>query len=137
MKNEILSTYAETVRMAAKKARLTPRQISTASGYSYEHIRKIWQGRTPKRDNRLTISRECNDVLAEMLNIDPDRLFDLAEQEKYAQRNGYAPLMLPDPAGRKLSELWDSISDGEKEILVRMAESFAHERQPAMAARRA
>jgi hypothetical protein len=128
--NELYPTYAENIRIAAKMAGLDIRQISTRTGYCYEHIRKIWMGRTPKRkDQKLTISRDCNDDLCELLGLPADEMFKLAEQEKYAQRNGYAPIQLVDPIGQELSDLWNELDESQRVVMLRMAHSFATERQ--------
>jgi len=121
-------TYAENIRMAAKGKSLNIRDLATRLGFSYEHIRKIWLGQTPKRkDARFTVGKECNDLLCELLGLPADAMFEMAEREKFAQKNGYAPIQLPDPMGQELVGLWDQLTDEQKGLLLRMGHSFAAE----------
>lgn len=118
-------TYAENIRVAAKLRGLNIRQLATGAGYSYEHIRQIWFGHTPKRrDAKLTVSRECNDLLCQMLGLDPDAMFALAEREKYAQKHGYAPVELHDPLGVKLVEIWNDMDSAQREALLTVGRGF-------------
>ncbi len=136
MITELYRTYAENIRVAAKQMGLGITELSAQTGYCYEHIRKIWMGRTPKRkDVRLTVSRECNDLLCQLLGLPAEEMFELAEREKFAQKNGFAPVRLPDPLGLQLEEAWESLDDQQKEILVRTAKSFAVEHSMVAAVR--
>lgn len=118
-------TYAENIRVAAKKKGLNIRQLATGAQYSYEHIRQIWFGNTPKRrDAKLTVSRECNDLLCQMLGLPADAMFALAEREKYSQKHGYAPIELHDPQGIKLVELWNEMDRAQREALLTVGRGF-------------
>lgn len=120
-------TYAENIRAAAKAKRLNIRDLATRLGFSYEHIRKIWMGHTPKRKDRFTVGEECSNLLCDLLGLPKAEMFELAKHEKFAQRNGYAPVQLPDPLGQELADLWGHLGDEQKQILLRMGHSFANE----------
>jgi transcriptional regulator with XRE-family HTH domain len=123
---ELYRTYAENIRMAAAQKGLSIRDLSNRTGFSYEHIRKIWMGRTPKhKDAKLTISRDCNDLLCALCDLPDDAMFELAEREKFAQKNGYAPVELPDPMGQELVELWMTLNEEHKAVILTMGRSFA------------
>lgn len=123
---ELYRTYSENIRMAAKARNLKIRDLSNATGFAYEHIRKIWFSGTPKHKHvRLTVSEECNALLCELLDLPTGPMWALAEREKFAQKNGYAPVDLPDPMGQELSELWSNLTDEHKSVLLTMGKSFA------------
>jgi len=128
MKTLQYRTYAENIRMAAKLKALSIRDLANRTQFSYEHIRKIWIGHTPKRkDSKFTVGRDCNDLLCGLLDLPADEMFEMAEREKFAQKNGYAPIAMPDPLGQELADLWEHLEDEQKNILLRMGRSFAFE----------
>lgn len=118
-------TYSENIRMAAKQKGLNIREISTRTGYSYEHIRTIWMGNTTKRSAKFTVGDECNEILCKLLDLPEKPMFELAEREKFARKNGYAPMQLVDPLGQELSEIWTGLTDEQKQMIVQMGQSFA------------
>jgi transcriptional regulator with XRE-family HTH domain len=128
-------TYAENIRMAAKAKRLSIRDLANRTQFSYEHIRKIWIGHTPKRkDSKFTVGRECNDLLCNLLDLPAEAMFEMAEREKFAQKNGYAPIHLPDPIGQEMADVWERLEDEQKSLLLRMGRTLATEKAMVSAA---
>ena len=135
------TTYAENIRMAAKTTQnaqgrpLKIRELAAMTGFSYEHIRKLWMG---KHDGqRFSLSRECNDLLCEALGLNKDAMWTLAEQEKFSQKAGYIPVQLvDDPEGRELTSFWYELSSEQHQMILQMARALrAASQMPAHAMR--
>lgn len=126
-------SYSTAVRLAMKteeNAQGRPvriRELANAIGYTYEHARKIVRGPKKGTTARFTLSPECNRAICEFLGLDEQEMWDKAEREKFSQKIGYVPMQLDDPCGRILSEYWDVLQDEQRDVILRMAESFAHE----------
>jgi hypothetical protein len=103
------------------------RELANAIGYTYEHARKIYRGPKKGTAAKFTISPECNRLICEFLGLNEQEMWEKAEREKFSQKLGYVPMQLDDPRGRVLSECWDVLEDEQRDILIRMAESFAAE----------
>jgi hypothetical protein len=123
-------TYAENVRAAAKtkdNAQGRPlhiRELAQLTGYSYEHIRKIYRGQYDE-NTKFSVSQDCNAILCDVLGLNPDLMWELAHREKFAQKAGYVPMQLEDPQGRELSELWEEMSAPQHAMLVEIARGMA------------
>jgi hypothetical protein len=133
-------TYAENLRMAAKtadnpqKRPLSIRDIANISQFSYEHIRKLWMGKTDSQ--KFSVSKECNQILCQILGLPEDEMLHLSEQEKFSQKAGYVPMQLvEDPEGRELSEIWNDLDKHQHAIILEMARSFKVQQQHAMVMR--
>jgi hypothetical protein len=123
---ELYSTYSENIRMFAKQRQLEIRDLSNATGYAFEHIRKIWFHGTPKHKNiRLTVSEDCNAMLCEILGLPVRDMWEMAQREKFAEKNGFQPVELMDPQGRELTELWGKLTDEHKDMILNMGRSLA------------
>jgi hypothetical protein len=124
------NTYAGNLRMAAKTKSnaqgrpLSIREIATMSGYSYEQIRKLFSNKHDQ-NNKLSLSRPCNDVICDILGLDLDDMWRLAEQEKFAQKNGYAPVQLEDPEGLELQEIWNNLDNEQHTMLLQIARQMS------------
>lgn len=123
-------TYAENLRMAAKtkdnaqRRPLSIREIANLSQFSYEHIRKLWMGKTESQ--KFSVSPDCNEILCTILGLNKEDMWRLAEQEKFSQKAGYVPMQLiEDPEGRELSEIWSDLDKHQHAIILEMARSFA------------
>jgi hypothetical protein len=122
-------TYAENVRVAAQTANnaqgrpLKIRELSIMTGFSYEHIRKIWHGKRDKSDV-FSVSRECNDNVCQVLGLDKEEMWRLAEREKFSQRIGYVPMRLQSAAGNEISEIWKHMNEEEQMALLESARTI-------------
>jgi hypothetical protein len=123
-------TYAENVRAAAKTKNnaqgrpLHIRELAQLTGYSYEHIRKIWRGQYTE-NNKFSVSEDCNIILCDVLGLHAEQMWDLAQREKFAQKAGYIPMQLEDPQGRELSDLWETMNQTQHAMILEIARSMA------------
>lgn len=123
-------TYAENVRAAAKtkdNAQGRPlhiRELAQLTGYSYEHMRKIYKGKhDPKQ--QFSVSSDCNMILCDVLGLNPDEMWALAQREKFASKAGYLPMQLEDPEGREMSELWEHLDKHQRDTVLEIARSMS------------
>jgi hypothetical protein len=122
-------TYAENIRVAAKSGEnaqnrpLTIRELSVITGFSYEHIRKIWHGKD--RTGQFSLSGECNDILCAALGLPKEEMWQLAQREKVAKKLGYVPMQLiEDTEGRELSALWKMLDRDQHAMILQMARAL-------------
>jgi transcriptional regulator with XRE-family HTH domain len=121
-------TYAENMRVAmktknnAQRRPLSIRDVATLTGKSYEHIRKLYMGNYEVQ--KFSVSEVTNEAICEVLGLPVDEMWWLAQQEKFSQKTGYAPLQLEDPEGRELSELWTELDHDQQVMLLTMAKSL-------------
>jgi hypothetical protein len=115
--------YADIVRQRMKTRDnstgepLSIREVAKRLGYSYEHVRKTVVGEP-------VASREFNDALAQLLNLDPDVMWNTAQREKMARRfRELVPNVAP-PADDRLAELWPKLTKEEQHNLIKIAEAY-------------
>ncbi len=72
----VLRFVAGTPSNRARRA-LNLRDLERLTGYSYEHVRKVWTG-------MVVMSRELNDKLCAVLGLDAEVMWGLAAAERVA-----------------------------------------------------
>lgn len=116
-KTQVLS-YAETIRLRMKTADnptgevLTIRETARRLGYSYEHVRKVYNGDP-------VVSIEFNEAICGLLGLDKDKMWRMAQLEKLQQRFGVPESDLLPPKNKKFEAVWEQLtSDDHRELLV-------------------
>ena len=135
-------TYAENLRVAMKTKNnaqgrpLKIRELANMTGFSYEHIRKLRTGKYEAQ--KFSVGRDCNDLVCEVLGLDAEEMWQLAQREKFAQKTGYAPLQLEDPEGREMSDIWGELDHEQRMTMLQVARSMwtAHHQEQHSHARR-
>lgn len=83
--------------------------------YSYEHIRRVLSG-------DLWVSQQCNNDLCKVLELKPDKMWNIARQEKLMKKYGSAAVSnVPAPGHADIQRVWDQLTDADKDILADMA----------------
>lgn len=116
------ATYAENVRWAAKHKKMFIRDLADRIEYGYEHVRQIWKGLS------LNVSKDCNRLICEALNLPQDEMYRILENQKFAKKHGYRPAPVTDPREQQLHEVWSELDPDQQEIGLRMLKSLALER---------
>ena len=119
--------YAEKVRMAMKTGNnptgqpITLRQLSTMTGYSYEHCRKVFNAEPVG-------SRPFNDMLCQALGLDSDEMWNLAQQEKVSFRLG-AGFLTSMPHDKRLVDLWPRLTTADQDRVIRIVEGLVYAKE--------
>ncbi len=111
-------TYASRLRLEMARKRLTLRQLSQATNFSYEHIRKVAAGHP-------LLSRACNAAICNAVGLDEVEFWQLAVAEKQSQR--MASLGVQGPVGdeeRGLLATLRQLTGGERLRLRRIADGW-------------
>jgi hypothetical protein len=116
MSNTAGSSYADVVKDQLQNPlhRRSMREVGRAIDYSYEHVRKVVAG-------QLTFTREFNDALRHELQLNPEEMWRLAQNERHRKRFDEADLPADihkkDP---RLREIWDALDPYARECWIRM-----------------
>jgi hypothetical protein len=116
-------SYAEIVRIRMKTAEnakghpLTIRQLEKELDYSYEHIRKVVQGEP-------VVSRLLNDKLCDILLLNRDAMWDLAQKEKMERKFGPEIIAMSAPDS-SLQTLWSQLSKESKKRVANLVRALA------------
>ncbi len=114
------ATYSENLRWAMNtkenrhKRPFSIRDIAEKCDFSYEHVRKAFNGQP-------AFGEGASRVICDFLGLPADEMWQLAKREKMAKELGYKPIQLPDPQGQQLSGFWNSLDSKGREMLVTMA----------------
>jgi hypothetical protein len=111
-------TYADHMRKAMREKTITLRDIASASHYSYEHLRKIRQGRS-------LLSREASDVVCAILGLDKQAMWALVSTEKIKHRFGDVPAELVPAPDDRMARHWSVLTPAEQQQIVAMVETLA------------
>jgi transcriptional regulator with XRE-family HTH domain len=115
--------YAATIRLKMATtdnptgAPITMREMARATGYSYEHVRKLLKGFPVG-------SREFNNEVCRVLGLDADEMWELAQRAKLEEKfkNLDLPVQAPDD---RFAALWRRLTEEDKRMIMRMVESLA------------
>jgi hypothetical protein len=92
-------------RMAAKMKR----------PYSYEQFRKILSGEPIQ-------SEDCNAIICKILGLNERKMWRFAQSEKALRRFGTEPAQLIAPDDTRLRDIWEQLSEDDREDILRIAE---------------
>lgn len=127
-------TYSENLRDALDGNNMLGRpvairELSLITGYSYEHCRKLVKNH--KMNDKLSVSRACNDIICEFLGLSKDEMWGLAVSDKLtadAQHQlGTLPFMA-DETGKRIARAWQRLSQIQREYLASLAERLHQDR---------
>lgn len=116
-----VKTYAGQMKDRMKELSLTLRDLEKTSGYSYEHLRKVRNGRSIQ-------SREVSDKICDLLGLDKDEMWDLARTDKLKARYGEMPKELVPPADDRAKKYWPLLSRPEQDEVIAIVEGMARKR---------
>lgn len=117
------SEYSSRIRLAMKtttnstKAPMTIEQVATLTGFSYESIRKIYAG-------HVSGSKDLNDALCHVLNLDPEEMWEEAQRAKIALKLG-SGILTKLPQDDRLVNAWPKLSDEERAQVITVVEGLA------------
>jgi hypothetical protein len=124
-------TYAEALRrqMESRDNRqgrpITTRELAAAVQRSYELCRLVLAGRP-------VVSRDFNEAACRFLGLDVDQMWQLAVLEKTRRRFGLeAARRLVLPPDDRLVAVWRHLSEGDRERVIRVAQSLANRHRTA------
>src|SRR3954464_3163371 len=113
-------TYADLLRKAMRAKGMKRRDLERATGYSYEHIRKVASGLP-------LMSEDFNAKVCEVLGVNTDEMWAVAKREKLKRAYGSIPAVaLPDD---RLKELWSELTAADQQDLIKIAEGLAARRR--------
>lgn len=111
-------TYSENIRAACRDlGGISIRQLSIMTGYTYEHVRRIYSGKA-------AAGEECNAIVCQALKLPIDEMWELAKMEKAAAKLGYRPPRLMDPEGQRLSKVWSNLSEDHRRTVMQVVEGL-------------
>lgn len=119
--------YAERIRMAMKTSQnptgqpVSIKQLSELTGYSYEHCRKVFNAEPVG-------SRPFNDILCQVLGLDPDEMWLLAQRDKITFRLGTG-FLTQLPADKRLVEMWPRLSEEDQMRVIKIVEGLVHAKE--------
>jgi transcriptional regulator with XRE-family HTH domain len=116
-------TYAATIRRAMDALHISAAHLASATGYSYEQLRRILKGEP-------IVSEQLNQLLCARLGLDPASTWSVALQEKAVRR--LAPQSGETTAQdeqRHLLAGFARLSDGERRRVLRLLHRLEHERE--------
>jgi hypothetical protein len=94
------------VKDNAQGVPVTIRMIERATQYSYEHIRKVVK-------NMPVVSRDFNDALCAYLGLDSDKMWSIAEGEKFHRKFEHATVAYMPPADSFFKENWSKLTGSD------------------------
>lgn len=106
--------------MAAKgneRKRITIRDLANATGYSYEHIRKVYVGEPVG-------SRDLNRLICGVLGLDEEQMWLLAARQKMERRFRDQALNLAPPEDELVRSAWQHLSPKNKGELRKIVEGM-------------
>lgn len=115
--------YSVRIRMQMRtsdniaKTPMTIEQVATLTGYSYESIRKIYSG-------MVSGSKDLNDAMCHVLNLDAEEMWALAQREKLAIRLG-SGILTSLPQDERLVAAWPKLTDDNREQVISIVEGMA------------
>lgn len=122
VKHQVLS-YAEKIRMAMKTGEnpttevLSIREVARRLGYSYEHVRKVYNGEP-------VVSPEFNTAMCKLLGLDAEAMWRQARLEKLKDRFGIPEGELLPPDNKKFAAVFEKLGDEKRKELLMVAEGM-------------
>lgn len=122
VKHQVLS-YAEKIRLAMKTGEnpttevLSIREVARRLGYSYEHVRKVYNGEP-------VVSVEFNAAICKLLGLNADIMWRQARLEKLKDRFGIPEGELLPPDNKKFAAVFEQLPDDKKKELLMVAEGM-------------
>lgn len=114
-------TFASRMKAAMDEQNVTLRALENLTGYSYEHLRKV-------RNGRPIHSREVCDGISVALHLDKDEMWELTRVDKLKARYGEVPKELVPPADDRAKKYWALLSKSEQEEVLAIMEGMARKR---------
>lgn len=122
-------TYAALLRRAMRNQRpsMSRRDLEKAlkrigKGYSYEHIRKVVSGLP-------VMSEQFNHDVCKVLNIDAEKMWQVAAQEKLKGNTRTARLLQNAAPDQSLRADWAELADDERDAVSRIISGMAAKRR--------
>lgn len=121
-------SYAEIMRTRMKTGntatgeRLTIRDLAKRTGFSYEHVRKAYNGETT------FISNEFNAAVCKELNLNEDDMWKIALREKLRAKFG-SSADLEMPKDQRLVKALEQLEADERTRVILFAEGLVIEKQ--------
>jgi hypothetical protein len=112
-------SYASIVRSRMRERNESIRSVAKATHFSYEHVRRLLRPGTASQ------SSEFNRVLCVYLDLDPERLWQVAVAEKLKRRYGAIPAQMVPPADTRIADIWDVLVHEEQTQIAVIVECFA------------
>lgn len=100
------------------RRRISIRDLAKATGYSYEHVRKICAGEPVG-------SREMNRRICEALALEEEKMWALAARAKIVRRFKDDAINLAPPDDDQMKSLWPDLSAKNKAELRKIVEGMA------------
>jgi transcriptional regulator with XRE-family HTH domain len=110
-------SYSEVIRTRAKLRKITRRDLESALGCSYEHVRKIWAGETLP-------SAELNEKLSTVLSLDAGEMWDTANAERMETKFGKFLRARAARPNEEIIEVWHKLSSSQRRILLDVANAM-------------
>lgn len=108
-------SYADIIRKIMRERDITRRDIEKATGFSYEHVRKVVSGQSLQSEN-------FNDKLCAFLSLNRQEMWSIACREKI-QKHGPQMFAMAQPDLR-LKQIWEGITIADQESLLKIGEGM-------------
>jgi hypothetical protein len=105
------------VRKRLDEKGLMPRDLASATDYSYEHVRKVLKGET-------NIGEDFHERLCRALDLDPVEMGQLLVSEKVSSKYGAAFKKVLAPPDTELRRIWPDLTDVQKKQITAIALGF-------------
>jgi transcriptional regulator with XRE-family HTH domain len=116
-------TYAGTIRRAMQASQVSAADLASATGYSYEQLRRILKGEP-------IVSEQLNSLLCAKLGLEPAVTWTIALQEKAIRR------LAPESAEvtvreeqRHLLAAFARLNDAERRRVLKLLHRLEHEKE--------
>ncbi len=103
---------------------ITIRMVEKATGYTYEHIRKVVK-------NLPVVSHELNEAICRYLDLDEEKMWGIAQSEKLERKAATLPSHYSPPLDPRLKALWPRLLPADVDKIRRIAERMADDNEAA------
>lgn len=97
---------------------VTIRMLERSTQYTYEHIRKVVKGMP-------VVSEELNQLLCDILGLDAQKMWSIAEKEKAKRKFASGPVAYIPPSDQRFRDIWPRLTQPDIERLFKIAEGMA------------
>lgn len=114
-------SYAELIRKAMRAKNMNRRDLEHATGFSYEHIRKIVSGLP-------LMSEKFNEDVCKVLDLNAEQMWEVATREKMKKHYGAGMLSAP-PSDSRFRDIWGDLHAADIDRLFAIANGMAEQRR--------
>lgn len=118
-------TFAQTMRRQMEAKRLGPREVAAKVGWSFEHIRKLY-------NSEAFPSRALQKELASFLEIDNVEFEKQVNADRWRKQYGKIPTSSAQ-AQHPISAVWEDLTKDQQSTLLCMARCMARQKKRAAA----